>query len=53
MNLLLSGKPDVDAVEKSLLDYLNTLAGRNYKPVPSNIKFLKARLAEGHTPLKK
>ena len=47
---LMSGKPDVDVVEKSLLDYLNTLAGRNYKPVPSNIKFLKARLAEGHTP---
>lgn len=47
---LMSGKPDVDVVEKSLLDYLNTLAGRNYKPAPSNIKFLKARLAEGHTP---
>lgn len=47
---LMSGKPDVGAVEKSLLDYLNTLANRNYKPVPSNIKFLKARLAEGHTP---
>lgn len=47
---IMSGKPDVDAVEKSLIDYLNTLAGRNYKPVPSNIKFLKARLAEGHTP---
>jgi uncharacterized phage protein (TIGR02220 family) len=46
----LSGKPDVDAVEKSLLDYLNTSANRNYKPVPSNIKLLKARLAEGHTP---
>lgn len=46
----LSGKPDVDVVEKSLIDYLNTLAGRNYKHAPSNIKFLKARLAEGHTP---
>ena len=41
----LSGKPDVDAVEKSLIDYLNTLANRNYKHVPANIKFLKARLA--------
>lgn len=47
---IMSGKPDVDAVEKSLIDYLNTLANRNYKHVPSNIKFLKARLAEGHTP---
>lgn len=47
---LMSGKPDVDAVEKSLIDYLNTLANRNYKHVPTNIRFLKARLAEGHTP---
>ena len=46
----LSCKQDVDAVERSLIEYLNSLAGRNYKPVPSNIKFLKARLAEGHTP---
>lgn len=47
---LMSCKQDVDAVERSLVDYLNTLANRNYKPVPSNIKLLRARLAEGHTP---
>ena len=38
-----------DNVERSLIDYLNQLSGRNYRPAPSNIKLLRARLAEGYT----
>jgi len=38
----LSGKPDALAV----LDYLNTQAGRNYKPVKANLSLIAARLSE-------
>ena len=38
-----------DNVERSLIDYLNQLSSRNYRPAPSNIKLLRARLAEGYT----
>lgn len=38
-----------DAVERSLIDYLNQLTGRNYRPAASNIRLLRARLAEGYT----
>lgn len=33
-----------------LLDELNTESGRNFKPVKSNLKFIRARLGEGHSP---
>ena len=36
-------------VECSLIDYLNQLTNRNYRPVPSTTKLLRARLAEGYT----
>jgi uncharacterized phage protein (TIGR02220 family) len=38
----LSGKPDALAI----LDYLNTKAGRNYKPVKANLALIAARLGE-------
>jgi uncharacterized phage protein (TIGR02220 family) len=38
----LSGKPDAVTV----LDYLNTKAGRNYKPVKANLSLITARLGE-------
>lgn len=38
----LSGKPDVLAI----LDYLNTQAGKNYKPVKANLSLIAARLGE-------
>src|SRR5450830_542449 len=38
----LSGKPDAMGV----LDYLNTRAGRNYKPVKANLSLIAARLGE-------
>ena len=41
----LSGKPDVIEV----LGYLNSKAGRNYKPVEANAKFITGRLNEGAT----
>jgi len=44
----LSGKPD-DEPEK-ILAYLNVAANRGYRPVPSNIKLIRARLKEGATP---
>lgn len=44
----LSGKPD-DEAEK-ILAHLNAAAGRDYRPVPSNIKLIRARLKEGATP---
>lgn len=37
-----SGKPDAIGV----LDYLNTQAGRNYKPVKANLSLITARLGE-------
>lgn len=38
----LSGKPDALAI----LEYLNTQAGRNYKPVKANLSLIAARLGE-------
>lgn len=38
----LSGKPDALAI----LDYLNTKAGRNYKPVKAHLSLIAARLGE-------
>lgn len=46
----LSGKPDVSAPAKELLNFLNEKAGRAYKPVSANLDFIKARLKEGYTP---
>lgn len=42
----MSGDPDVAS---EILVYLNEKAGRSYRPVDSNLKFIKARLAEGAT----
>ena len=41
----MSGTPD----EREIIDYLNKCAGKNYKHVESNFKFVRARLNEGHT----
>lgn len=41
----MSGKPDVAEV----LRYLNEKAGRNFQPVPANVKFVEARIKEGAT----
>lgn len=38
----MSGKPDAMAI----LDYLNTTADRNYKPVKANLSLIAARLNE-------
>lgn len=46
-NKNMSGRPD-DAPE--LLDYLNKKTGQHYRPVPSNLSLLQARLKEGATP---
>lgn len=51
----LSGKPDAingfktDAVE--ILNYLNSNAGREFRPVPANLTLIAARLKSGVTPL--
>lgn len=52
----LSGKPDVNghdyvAEAKSVLQYLNSSAGKQYRPVDSNLKLIVARLKSGVTPL--
>lgn len=44
-----SQKADYGAEAKMLLQQLNDCAQRNYKPVPANLKLIKARLKEGHT----
>lgn len=41
----MSGKPDVEA--EQILAHLNATAKREYRPVPSNIKLIRARLNEG------
>ena len=46
----LSGKPDVSALSREILDFLNTKTGRAYRPVPANLDLIKARLREGYTP---
>jgi len=38
-----------DLVEKKLLDILVSKSGKKFKPVESNLKFLRGRLKEGHT----
>jgi uncharacterized phage protein (TIGR02220 family) len=40
------GKPD-DAM--FLIDYLNQVTGKRFKPVESNLKLLRARIEEGHS----
>ena len=52
----LSGKPDVNghdyvAEAKGVLQYLNSSAGKKYRPVDSNLKLIVARLKSGVTPL--
>ena len=32
-----------------MLEYLNTKTGKKFRPVESNRKFIRARIAEGHT----
>jgi len=32
-----------------ILDYLNSKTGKKFRPVESNRKFIRARIAEGHT----
>ncbi|SOY56834.1 conserved phage C-terminal domain-containing protein [Cupriavidus taiwanensis] len=44
----LSGKPDDDA--EQILAHLNAKANRDYRPVQSNLKLIRARLKEGATP---
>lgn len=44
----LSGTPDDEA--EQILAHLNAEAKRDYRPVPSNIKLIRARLKEGATP---
>ncbi len=44
----LSSKPDDEA--EQILAYLNAEANRGYRPVPSNIRLIRARLTEGATP---
>jgi uncharacterized phage protein (TIGR02220 family) len=41
----LSGKPDESA---EIINYLNNQTGKSFKPVTSNTKLIKARIAEGH-----
>ena len=41
----MSGKPD----PRLFIDHLNSKTGRHYKATPANLKFLKARLSEGHS----
>lgn len=35
--------------EKQVLEYLNEKAGKNYKPVKSNLDYIRGRLADGFT----
>ncbi|MDT8282530.1 MAG: conserved phage C-terminal domain-containing protein, partial [Gammaproteobacteria bacterium] len=47
---LLSGKPDTaEKTEIIILEKLNLLTGKNFKPVESNLKLIRARLSENHT----
>lgn len=42
-------KPDLKALAKEVLEFLNTKTGRNYQPVPANVDMIVARLKEGST----
>ena len=44
---LMSGKPDNAA--KAILSFLNLKTGKGFKPVPSNLGLINARLKEGHS----
>jgi len=44
--IIMSGNSD-SAIE--IIDYLNKLAGRKYKPVEANLKLIRARMKEGHS----
>lgn len=43
----LSSKPDI---AEKIIQYLNDKTGRKYRAVPSQTKFIEARIAEGATP---
>lgn len=46
----MAGKPAaVEKPETAILEKLNILTGKNFKPVESNLKLIRARLAENHT----
>lgn len=40
---------DIHEQATALLDYLNQAAGKHFRPVPSNLKLIEARLREGAT----
>lgn len=42
--------PEDKARAEEILDFLNLKTGRNYRPVHTNLKFIKARLDSGVTP---
>lgn len=49
-----SGKPDNTAKEhiaiaKKVIEYLNVTASKKFRPVDTNMKFITARLKEGHS----
>jgi uncharacterized phage protein (TIGR02220 family) len=46
VDVVMSGKPDES---RQVLEYLNEQTGHSYKPVESNLKLVRARLAEGST----
>ena len=41
---VMSGKPDP---AKQVLEYLNETAGRDFRPVPANLRLIQARMKEG------
>ena len=43
----LSSKPDI---AEKVIQYLNDKTGRSFRAVPSQTKFIEARIAEGATP---
>jgi len=43
------GQPDVSADYAEVISYLNEKAGKGFKNLPANQKFIKARLNDGHT----
>jgi phage replication O-like protein O len=43
------GQPDVSADYAEVISYLNEKAGKGFKNLPANQKFIKARLGDGHT----
>jgi len=43
---LLPGKPDES---KKILEFLNSRSGKQFKPVESNLKLIRARIKEGHS----